>query len=571
MLRENGTTRLNVVSRSAGPVDPFLQAVQEAAADDFSVLGEIGRGADGVIIYLARENASQRLVALRLQREGAMADEYGLELVRHLDNSMPAPDSKCFKCGASVTGWARFCSSCGSDLSGSAPASDDATERALMLEAVKEAVAGQYDVLGEMSRNEGGGAVYFARDPATNKIVALRLQREGASDEFSLGLTTALKPIARSLGVKSGATQALSGMKRPPARPPAATSSPNTPAAPRARPGPPPPPPSGKRKSPAPAFIVGGIALLAIIAAIVLFTLPRTETQVPLPAPDTVATAVETPSAATDTQPITAAVPDTPSRPSAEPVTPAKAGASDRAAEPSKPATVRIGSLPSGAVLQVDGKPQRGSTLSLSAGTHQLAISAPGYESHSETLRLRAGETIAWSPSLTRTQAPQPAAPTKPATPPASACATDVKAEDWKNAFHSCMTEALAGRTAAKRDLAMLYMKGRGTPRNEQSGAAYYELAANEGDKTSMLAIADAYEHGDGVKKDEAKALSWYTKAANAGVMDAQSKLGEVYEKGRLGVKKDKSAALGWYRKAAAQGDKDAADKAEDLAKDLAK
>jgi TPR repeat protein len=44
-----------------------------------------------------------------------------------------------------------------------------------------------------------------------------------------------------------------------------------------------------------------------------------------------------------------------------------------------------------------------------------------------------------------------------------------------------------------------------------------------------------------------------------------------VYEKGRLGVKKDKSTALGWYRKAAAQGDKDAADKAEDLAKDLAK
>jgi hypothetical protein len=500
-----------------------------------------------------------------------MADEYGLELVRHLDNSMPAPDSKCFKCGASVTGWARFCSSCGSDLSGSAPASDDATERALMLEAVKEAVAGQYDVLGEMSRNEGGGAVYFARDPATNKIVALRLQREGASDEFSLGLTTALKPIARSLGVKSGATQALSGMKRPPARPPAAPSSPGTPAAPRARPGPPPPPPSGKRKSPTPAFIVGGVALLAIIAAIVLFTLPRTETQVPLPAPDTVATAAETPSAATDTQPITAAVSDTASKPAADPVTPAKAGASDRAAEPSKPATVRIGALPSGAVLRVDGKQQRGSTLSLSAGTHELAISAPGYQSHSETLRLRAGETVAWSPSLTRAEAPKPAAPAKPAAPPPSACATDVKAEDWDKAFHSCMTEALAGRTVAKRDLAMLYMEGRGTPRNEQSGAFYYESAANEGDKASMLAIADAYEHGDGVKKDEAKALSWYTKAANAGVMEAQGKLGEVYEKGRLGVKKDKSTALGWYRKAAAQGDKDAADKAEDLAKDLAK
>jgi hypothetical protein len=564
MLRENGTTRLNVVSRSAGPADPFLQAVQEAAADDFSVLGEIGRGADGVIIYLARENASQRLVALRLQREGAMADEYGLELVRHLDNSMPAPDSKCFKCGASVTGWARFCSSCGSDLSGSAPASDDATERALMLEAVKEAVAGQYDVLGEMSRNEGGGAVYFARDPGTSKIVALRLQREGASDEFSLGLTTALKPIARSLGVKSGATQALSGMKRPPARPPAAPSSTGTPAAPRARPGPPPPPPSGKRKSPTPAFIVGGVALLAIIAAIVLFTLPRTETQVPLPAPDTAAATPATAASNPDSEPVAAAIADTSSRRAAEPP-------SGRATEPSRPATIRIGALPSGAVLRVDGKQQRGRTLSLSAGTHELAISAPGYESHSETLRLRAGETVAWSPSLARAEAPKPAPPAKPSAPPPSACATDVKAEDWGKAFHSCMTEAVAGQAAARRNLAMLYMKGRGTPRNEQSGAAYYELAANQGDKVSMLATADAYEHGDGVKKDEAKALSWYTRAASAGVMEAQSKLGEVYEKGRLGVKKDKSAALGWYRKAAAQGDKDAADKAEDLAKDLAK
>jgi hypothetical protein len=570
MLRENGTTRLNVVSRGPGPVDPFLQAVQEAAADDFTVLGEIGRGADGVIIYLARENASRRLVALRLQREGAMADEYGLELVRHLDNSMPAPDSKCFKCGSSVTGWARFCSACGADLSGAAPASEDATERALMLEAVKEAVAGQYDVLGEMSRNEGGGAVYFARDPATNKIVALRLQREGTSDEFSLGLTTALKPIARSLGVKSGATQALSGMKRPPAKAPSARTPAASPPAAPARPPAPPPPPSARRKSPAPTFIVGGIALLAIIAAIVLFTLPRTETQVPLPAPDTVATAVETPSAATDTQPITAAVSDTPSKPAAEPVTPAKAGASRRTAEPSKPATVRIGSLPGGAVLRVDGKTQSGSTLSLSAGSHELAISAPGYETHSETLQLRPGETIAWSPSLTHSAPAKPAAPTTP-TATSSACATDVKGEDWKAAFNSCMSEAIAGRTPAKRELAMLYMRGRGTPKNEQSGAKWYEVAANEGDRTSMLAIADAYEHGDGVKKSDAKALSWYTKAANAGVAEAQSKLGEAYEKGRLGVKKDKNTALDWYRKAAAQGDKDAASKAEDLAKDLSK
>ena len=141
MLRENGTTRLNVVSRSSSSDDPFLNAVKEAAAADFSVLGEIGRGEGGVIMYLARETATRRLVALRLQREGQLADEFSLEVVRHLDNSMPAPDSKCVKCGKEIKGWARFCSYCGADLTGAAPKEGDAVERALMLEAVKDAVS----------------------------------------------------------------------------------------------------------------------------------------------------------------------------------------------------------------------------------------------------------------------------------------------------------------------------------------------------------------------------------------------------------------------------------------------
>ena len=61
MLRENGTTRLNVApSRSSAQDDPFLTAVKEAAAADFTVLGEIGRGEGGVIMYLARDMESSR-------------------------------------------------------------------------------------------------------------------------------------------------------------------------------------------------------------------------------------------------------------------------------------------------------------------------------------------------------------------------------------------------------------------------------------------------------------------------------------------------------------------------------
>lgn len=559
MIRENGTTRLNVVSRASGPADPFLQAVQEAAAGDFTVLGEIGRGANGVIIYLARETSSKRLVALKLQREGQLADEYGLELVRHLDNSMPAPDSKCFKCGESVGGWARYCGHCGADLSGSTPPSDDAVDRALMLQAVREAVTGQYEVLGEMARNEGGGAVYFAKDVSTGKIVALRLQREGAGEEFSLGLTTALKPIARSLGVRSGATQALSAL-RP--TPPTEAAKPRgnagtTPPPPSRAPSAPPPPPPTRGRNPALRLIVPGIAAVALIAAIVIFTLPRSGGQLQAPP--------------VDSMPAIASVDTAPARDSAAPVAAATVATdSAKTSAPARTATVRLTGLPANAVITVDGQRRTGTSLAIPSGAHRIAFSAPGYADRSESLSLRAGETVNWTPTLTKVAATATPAPPKPQPTPtatASACATEVKSENWKPAFTACMSEALDGSTIAKRNLGMLYARGRGVAKSERSSASYYEAAANDGDRLSMVRIAEDYEQGDGVDKNEATALAWYTKAANGGVLEAQSKLGDVYERGRLGVKKDKAAALEWYQKAAAQGDKAAAKKVKDLSK----
>ena len=282
MLREHGTTRLNVVPNPSAPqVDPFLKAVQDAAAADFAVLGEIGRGAEGMIIYLAREATSRRLVALRLQREGTLADEFSLEVVRHLDNSMPAPDSRCFKCGKAVKGWARFCSYCGADLSGAAPKEGDAAERAMMIEAVKEAVSGEYEVLGEMSRNEGGGAIYFARDLATQRIVALRLQREAGGEEFSLGLTTAMKPLAQSLGVKAAATHVMSAAAPPPPPAPAPTPVPPVPPAAPAKPsaaarpsGPPPLAPASAGMTGRTRAIVGGLAAIALATVVLVLSLP---------------------------------------------------------------------------------------------------------------------------------------------------------------------------------------------------------------------------------------------------------------------------------------------------------
>lgn len=572
MLRENGATRLNVVpARSSAQDDPFLAAVTEAAAADFTVLGEIGRGEGGVIMYLARETSSRRLVALRLQREGQLADEFSLEIVRHLDNSMPAPDSKCVKCGKAIKGWARFCSYCGADLTGAAPKEGDAVERALMLEAVKEAVSAEYEVLGEMSRTEGGGAVYFALDRNTKRIVALRLQREGEGDEFSVGLTTALKPIARSLGVRTAPTQALSAMPQVPAANPApAVPRPPAPAAPPAASTAPPPLPPAQRALSTRAKVMLG-ALLTVIAAtaLIVASLPRSapppaalavpDTTGPAPVPARAAPAVtrDTTTAAAAPTAGTAVKPS-PTAPERQP-----------APAPRRDATLRITGLPAGAEIRVDDHIRVGRTLTIPAGRHALSVSLAGYQPRTDTLLFRPGETMTWSPALT----PEPAkpvvaaAPQKPAAPAAPACAASVQAEQWAAAFESCMRESLAGSAPAKRNLAQLYERGRGVERSDENATRWYESAAAGGDREAMYQLATRYERGRGVKKDQALAVQWYTRAGDAGLPGAQLALGEIYEKGRLGVTKDKAKALEWYRKAAAQGSKDAADKVRDLSK----
>ena len=567
MLRENGTTRLNVVSRSSPTDDPFLSAVKEAAAADFTVLGEIGRGEGGLIMYLARETATRRLVALRLQREGQLADEFSLEVVRHLDNSMPAPDSKCVQCGKAIKGWARFCSFCGADLTGAAPKEGDAVERALMLEAVKEAVSAEYDVLGEMSRTEGGGAVYFACERKSNKIVALRLQREGAGDEFSVGLTTALKPIARSLGVKSGATQALSAMTRPPeperAAPPPVTAAPPSPPPPRPA-APPPLPPAAAGMSSRAKLLVGGVLAVIAATALIIVGLPKSA---PLPvAPAPADTVVARPPAAAPSDSVPAAAP---SKPVASPPAPAVAAKPERRVTPPPPkdATVRVSGLPATAEVRVDNRIRLGRSLTVPAGRHALSVSVAGYLPRTDTLILRAGETITWSPALTPEPPKQPVAAAPKAAPAGPTCAASVPGEPGGVAFESCMRESLAGSAAAKRNLAQLYERGRGVERSEANAVRWYESAANGGDREAMYQLATRYERGRGVKKDATLALQWYTKAGDAGLLSAQLALGEIYEKGRLGVTKDKAKALDWYRKAAAQGSKDAADKVRDLSK----
>jgi hypothetical protein len=226
MERQTGSTRLTGSPGGQGGVgggggdDDLLRAVKEAAAAEYEILGEMGRGERGSVVYLSRERASQKLVALKLRPDGG---EYELSVLRELDASVPAMGNKCPSCKVDLVGWGRFCSHCGKDLSGTR--SGEASREEL-LKAVQGAAEGEYEVLGEMQRSEGGGVVYFARELKSGRLVALRLTREQESDgseSYALGVTQVIKPLVASLGATYASPTSVmqaAGGPPPPAPPP---------------------------------------------------------------------------------------------------------------------------------------------------------------------------------------------------------------------------------------------------------------------------------------------------------------------------------------------------------------
>jgi TPR repeat protein len=204
----------------------------------------------------------------------------------------------------------------------------------------------------------------------------------------------------------------------------------------------------------------------------------------------------------------------------------------------------------------------------------------PGRIPRTDTVQLKPGENYTWSPRLAPLQQQQAVAskpgaatqrsPSEPAlkrgNPDEASCQQTMTAGAWGGAYASCARAARAGSAGAARDVGLLFQRGTGVGRSDDSAAHWFGEAARAGDGESMYQLALYYERGRGVKKDQAVALDWYTRSANTGLANAEYALGQVYEKGHLGMAKDKAKALVWYRKAAAQGHKDAAARVHDLA-----
>lgn len=117
----------------------------------------------------------------------------------------PPPSVTCNRCGALVAPGARFCAACGSDVSGEqshaptahvAAATKTTMSATSLLEAVRHATAGEYDVQAEIGRG-GMATVFLAHDLALDRKVAIKVMSpsltsgEGMVERFKREARTA--------------------------------------------------------------------------------------------------------------------------------------------------------------------------------------------------------------------------------------------------------------------------------------------------------------------------------------------------------------------------------------------
>ena len=165
----------------------ILSRVAQLTRGTHHVLGWLGRDPRGGRIYLARDPAGE-LVGLRAvgadSASGGAEDELRVEVVPTFDAASLTLDVACEQCGEACTEWEPFCAECGAARNVDITAELAGASRPELLRAAQDAAAGQYEVLGEVPRSDGGRTLYFARELASGRLAVLRLRpADGSSGD----------------------------------------------------------------------------------------------------------------------------------------------------------------------------------------------------------------------------------------------------------------------------------------------------------------------------------------------------------------------------------------------------
>ncbi len=122
--------------------------------------------------------------------------------------------------------------------------------------------------------------------------------------------------------------------------------------------------------------------------------------------------------------------------------------------------------------------------------------------------------------------------------------------------FTDCMA---AGIPAAKSNLGLIYLEGRGVKSDPRKAEELLLAAHEEGARKAKLILGHLYYNGKGrVARDYERARRFYGLSADEGFTEANFYLGEIYARGR-GVESDFQQAALYYRAAARGGHVEAA------------
>lgn len=202
--------------------DVVWEALGRALSGEYEIVARLGLGSGGAPVYLARELVTDNFVALRLPAlvSGQDASESGLEIVRQLDASLPEIEMKCPHCSATVRDWSRACAVCGHDVTRLAPESSGHS-RHEMRTMVRNVARHRYEILGDMTRADGGGPVYFARDLTSGEIVGLQLEQgRNARPTVNVVRFAGNDPSIQIPETRGASTTAPISVYAPPARAP---------------------------------------------------------------------------------------------------------------------------------------------------------------------------------------------------------------------------------------------------------------------------------------------------------------------------------------------------------------
>ena len=124
-----------------------------------------------------------------------------------------------------------------------------------------------------------------------------------------------------------------------------------------------------------------------------------------------------------------------------------------------------------------------------------------------------------------------------------------------REAMTALQHAADAGSSEANHRLGLVFAEGlAGTPRNDQRGAEYFEMAANAGHRRAQINLGILYLRGQGVTRDLVQARAWLEKAAATDDPSALYTLGRAMEERNETIAADSIRAADLYRRAAEKG-----------------